>query len=117
MPIQVFNTFDDPLDISGTTVADGVNDADQIVGRYQDATGIHRFPESGSTYSSIDDPVGAGGATGGTFPNGINAKDQIVGSYFNAIGTHGFLLSGGTYTTIDVPFGLPGSTFANGIND
>jgi probable HAF family extracellular repeat protein len=118
MPIHIFNTFNDPVGL--TTVASGVNDADQIVGWYQDATTTHPthgFLESGGTYTTLDDPLAAGDASGGTFPSGINAKGQIVGFYFNATGTHGFLLSGGTYTTIDVPFGSPGSTFANGIND
>src|SRR5262249_45362604 len=118
MPIHIFDTFNDPSDITGTTVASGVNDADQIVGRYRDATGTpHGFLLSGGTYTALDDPFAAGGATGGTFANGINAKGQIVGDYFNAVGSHGFLLSGGSYTTIDDPFAIPGNTLASGIND
>src|SRR5215510_1654211 len=104
MPIHIFNTFNDPL--GNATRWAGVNDTGQIVGNYTDATGTHGFLESGGTYTSLDDPLAAGGATGGTFPSGINNAGQTVGSFHNANGTHGFLLSGGTYTTIDVPFGI-----------
>jgi hypothetical protein len=57
MPIHVFNTFDDPLALTGTTQGSGVNDTDQIVGTYQDATGQHGFLESGGTFTTINDPL------------------------------------------------------------
>jgi probable HAF family extracellular repeat protein len=111
MPIHIFNTFNDPLAFTGTTEGWGANDMDQIVGRYQDATGVHGFLESGGTYTTLDDPL----ATGGTVAFGINASGQIVGNYTNATGNHGFLLSGGAYTTLDDPLATAG-TFPFGIN-
>jgi probable HAF family extracellular repeat protein len=111
MPINIFNTFNDPLALTGTTDAFGVNDMDQIVGRYQDATGLHGFLLSGGTYTTLNDPL----ATMGTDAYGINATGQIVGYYTNATGDQGFLLSGGTYTTLDDPL-ASGFTFAFGIN-
>jgi hypothetical protein len=56
MPIHIFNTFDDPSGITGTTQAFGVNDTDQIVGLYQTASGFFGFLESGGTYTTLDDP-------------------------------------------------------------
>jgi hypothetical protein len=38
MPINIFNTFDEPLASIGSTLAFGINDADQIVGYYQNGT-------------------------------------------------------------------------------
>jgi len=85
MPIHIFNTFNDPSGITGTTVGNGVNDADQIVGRYQDATGFHGFLETGGTYTTLDDPFAVAGANSGTLANGINAKGQIVGTYTESL--------------------------------
>ena len=82
MPIHVFNTFDDPSAVTGTTQAFGVNDTGQIVGRLQNATGFHGFLLSGGTYTILDDPS----ATNGTDVRGINALGQIVGTYNNATG-------------------------------
>jgi hypothetical protein len=101
MPVHIFNTFNDPLSVTGATQAFGVNDADQIVGTYfNGVTGDHAFLLSGGTFTTLDAPTG----TLGTFARGINALGQIVGDYKNGIGSgdHGFLLSGGTYTTLDV---------------
>jgi probable HAF family extracellular repeat protein len=112
MPIRIFNTFDDPLAFTGRTQAFGVNDADEIVGSYQDATGQHGFLLSGGTYTTFDLPL----ATMGTFATGINASGQIVGFYQDSSGRyHGFLLSGGTETTLDDPLATVG-THAFGIN-
>jgi len=113
MPINIFNTFDDPSAFTGTTQAWGVNDTDQIVGSYQDASGAyHGFLESGGIYTVLNHPLG----NGGTFAQGINDAGQIVGSYTNnTTGGHGFLLSAGTFTTLDDPSATFG-TFANSIN-
>jgi hypothetical protein len=56
MPIYSFNTFDDPSAFTGTTQAYGVNDTDQIVGQYRNASGLHGFLLSGSTFTTLDDP-------------------------------------------------------------
>src|SRR5438132_6529268 len=104
MPMNIFNTFDDPLAFTGTTVAFGVNDKDQIVGQFQNGLGTRGFLESGGTYTTLDDPL-ASAQAGGTTARGINASGQIVGQYSNNTGTHGFLLSGAnfTWTTLDDP--------------
>jgi hypothetical protein len=56
MPINIFNTFGDPLASIGTTQAFGVNGMDQIVGYYQNTSGVHGFLESGGIYTTLDDP-------------------------------------------------------------
>src|SRR5258708_35372287 len=92
MPINIFNTFDDPSASTGTTQAFGVNDTDQIVGSYSNASGSHGFLESGGMYTTLDDPL----ATTGTTAQGINATGQTVGFYNTTNGPHGLLFTGGT---------------------
>jgi large repetitive protein len=93
----------------------GINNSSQIVGYYYDNTDTaHGFFYDGSTYTTINDPLGWSSAA-----RGINNTGQIVGNYIEntvAQTSHGFLYSGGTYTTIDHPLGT-GGTIANGIND
>ncbi len=92
------------------TIANGINDAGQIVGYFYNGTGEHGFLDSGGTFTQIDAP----GATD-TGASGINDAGQIVGNFFNSTGEHGFLDSGGTFTQI----GVPGATVTDvaGIND
>jgi probable HAF family extracellular repeat protein len=111
MPINIFNTFDDPSAFTGTTQAFGVNDTDQIVGSYHNGSGAHGFLLSGGTYTTLDDPL----ATNGTIAYGINDAGQIVGAYNTSNGTHAFLYSGGVFTTMDDP--VNSHTFAYGINN
>jgi probable HAF family extracellular repeat protein len=110
MPLNVFNTLDDPSASTGTTQAFGVNGMDQIVGTYRDASGTHSFLYSGGTYTTLDDPL----ATMGTFAFGINATGQVSG-YYSSGNRHGFVYSGGTYTTLDDPLSIA-ETIAYGIN-
>ena len=57
----IYTTLDDPLGAKGT-VANGINDAGQIVGYYVDSSGTpHGFLYSGGTYTTLDDPLGANG--------------------------------------------------------
>src|SRR5262249_35367449 len=119
MPVNIFNTFDDPFAL-GATFASGINASGQIVGYYRNARGFHGFLQTQGTYFIIDDPL----ATGDTVANGINAAGQVVGSYQDAsLRLHGFLLNGVTYTTLDDPLGTSGTTpstsgtNAIGIND
>jgi probable HAF family extracellular repeat protein len=49
-------TIDDPFATRGTRAL-GINDAGQIVGDYQDASGEHGFLLSGGTFTTIDDPL------------------------------------------------------------
>jgi probable HAF family extracellular repeat protein len=107
-PIYNFTTIDVP---GGTaSFAIGINDAGQIVGYFDDATGRHGFLKDGSIYTTVDVP----GATR-TEANGINSTGQIVGYFGDATGTHGFLKDGDTFTTLNYPGA--GDTLAYGIND
>ena len=90
MPTHIFNTFDDPSELTPSTQALGVNDTDQIVGLYQTASGYHGFLESGGTYTPLDDSLATA-----TVAQGINGMGQIVGWYNSASGSHGFLYSSG----------------------
>jgi probable HAF family extracellular repeat protein len=70
------------VDLGGAsgTAATGVNDMDQIVGSYQDASGnTHGFLLSNGTYTTIDDPD----ATIDTIAHGINDAGHIVGEFSN----------------------------------
>src|SRR5262249_49433851 len=71
------------------TLAQGINNAGQIVGQYENANVFHGFLLSGGTYTTLDGPS----AINFTVANGINDAGQIVGFYSNASGNHGFLLT------------------------
>ena len=77
MTVYNYNTFNDPLGVTGSTEALGINDADQIVGDYQDAAGLHGYLVSGGIFTTLNDPLGVKG----TFATGINDTGQIVGSH------------------------------------
>jgi probable HAF family extracellular repeat protein len=94
-----YTTIDPPG--SAYTLPESINDLGQIVGSYEDSSGVnHGFLDSGGKYTTIDPP-----GSFETIANGINAEGQIIGNYFDSSGTHqlGFLDSGGQYTTIDPP--------------
>ena len=113
-----FTTID-VLDASSTE-AYGINNAGQIVGNFNDATGRHGFLATGGSFTTIDVP---GNNIALTDARGINATGQIVGyfrdssSYFRDSSSRdrGFLATGGSFTTIDVPG--PTNTYAFGVND
>src|SRR5215831_14249160 len=110
--IYTFTTIDYPDATSHSTVANGINDAGQIVGYFNDSTGkFHGFLKDGATFTTIDVP-----GANATVALGINDAGQIVGLFENATGTHGFLKDGATFTTIDVP-DATFNTFATGINN
>jgi probable HAF family extracellular repeat protein len=106
-----FNTIDYPG--ATYTVANGINDAGQIVGLFCVGFSCHSFLKDGTTFTQLPEVPGA------TFTeaNGINDAGQIVGYFEDVTGGHGFLTAdyGTTFTTIDVP----GATYtaARGIND
>ena len=82
-------------------VASGVNDSGEIVGFYEDSSGVvHSYLESGGVFTTIDVPFS--GATA-TAAGAINNSGEIVGTWYDATTSHGFLLSGGTYTSFDYP--------------
>ncbi len=75
----VLTPLNDPNGAVGTTMALGVNNADEVVGTYTDANGAaHGFTYQNGTYQTVD--VTLAGATGTTI-NGINNQGQIVWFY------------------------------------
>src|SRR5215471_1100622 len=100
-----FTTVDVPGATS--TIANGINDAGQIVGGFSDSTGGHGFLYTGGSFTTLP---------GGFDYHGINDAGQIVGSTFVQQTRVGFVLdTDGTITTFSVP--NFGRTFAFGIND
>jgi len=100
--------------ITTTAVAGrGINDNGDIVGWYEDSSGIqHGFLLSGKTAITVDDPNGT------TNLEGINNKGEASGLYTDTSGNrHGFTydIKKGTFTELTVP----GSTFVEvwGLND
>src|ERR1017187_9614126 len=113
-----YSTFDAPG--SASTVANGMNNAGQIVGLYRDAAGVtHSFLRSadGTTYPTIVVP---GSQPGTTTADAINNPGQIAGNYIEA--SSGLMRSyirsadGGTFTSFDIP-NLGPSGGPKGIND
>jgi uncharacterized membrane protein len=105
MTVYASTIFDGPSTHVGDIDARGINDLDQIVGSYTDKDGRthgYIFDSNSGTYTTLDDPFGAGG----TFASGINERGWVVGSYRDADNLsghfHGFLYNGRTYTTLDV---------------
>ena len=96
-PLATGSIGTDPIGISGS----------KIVGFYGDsADKVHGFLYDGSTYTTLDHPLGARG----TYAYGISGGN-IVGEYFDSSDKeHGFLYNGSTYTTLDDPLGTNGST-------
>jgi hypothetical protein len=80
----------------------GVNDLGQIVGQYQDSSGIwHGYEESGGKFTEINVPFAG---TAGTFASSINDSGEIVGLYELGSGEgYGYTLIAGTYTSINYP--------------
>jgi len=110
----VFATLpDDPSGYYYTTFS-GINDRGQLVGSYEDVTGVvHGFLYSDRVFTTIDDPS----ATLHTYASGINDRGQVVGYYLDAnANNHGFLYRQSKFTTIDDPSGA-GNTYPSGIND
>ena len=103
-----------PIDHPGAvaTLAVGINNNGQIVGRYVDTAGAFRgYLLSDGNFIPIDLP----GASA-TRPLGINLDGDIVGHYvINGQQEHGFLLRNGVFTAIDFPEAA--HTVAVGIND
>src|SRR6202020_1192824 len=89
------------IDLSGvaSTFAAGINNADQIVGGYLDASGIQHgyVTNKGGGFTTVDFP---GAPSSELF--GINNHGDVVGSYLDNAGAfHGFLLQHGTFTPLD----------------
>jgi len=114
--IYSFTTIDYPG--AAVTRASGVNATGQIVGSFDDTSGLtHGFLDIGGRFVQLDHPgTRCSSLPCGTSAGGINDSGQIVGGFHDQIGSHGFLYSGGSFSTIDFP-GAVGQTTASGIND
>jgi hypothetical protein len=100
----------DPASASSITRPNGINNAGDVVGSYDNR---HGFIYHNGVYTTIDDPNGVNG----TWAQGINDHGQIVGYYKDGNNVqHGFIDSGGIFTTIDDPLGVHG-TAVTGINN
>jgi hypothetical protein len=97
---ETYQTVNEPHAMQ--SVAEGINDLEQIVGQYEDASGTwHGFERSGGKFSEINVPFA--GASG-TFAVSINNSGEIVGLYdLSSGGGYGFTLIAGTYTSISYP--------------
>src|SRR5262249_31066643 len=83
-----YTTIDVPFAGALNTRANGANDRGDVVGRYEDATGVHGFLLSQGAYTPIDVPISG---LVGTQARGIDARGSIVGVYVDGSGDHGFL--------------------------
>jgi hypothetical protein len=80
------------------TQAYRMNARGDVVGFYQDASGMNGFLLRGKKYETIRYPGAAM-----THARGINERGEIVGDYVHGGMTHGFVLRNGVFTTLDVP--------------
>jgi hypothetical protein len=90
-----------------------VNDSGEIVGTYEDNSGVfHGYELSGGRFTTINVPFAGAEAT---YTEGLNNSGEIVGAWMDsATNTHGLAVIGSTYTSLD----YPGSdfTYAEGVN-
>lgn len=117
----MFTPIDDPAAHHGSgfgTQADGINDADDIVGDFTDEDqSVHGFVLHDGTYTTIDAPHAEHGRGFGTHAFGIDNDGEIVvftepTPFSNP---RGFLLRGGRFKRLDDPHGAFGTNL-NGIN-
>jgi hypothetical protein len=97
-----FTDISDPLGTDGT-VADGIS-GNNIVGNYYTSDGDHGFLYNGSTYVSLNDPLGTI-----TTARAISGNN-VVGSYYNDGTYSGFIYDGSTYATLNDPLATDGTT-------
>jgi probable HAF family extracellular repeat protein len=102
------------IDVPGAlyTRCYGVNTKGDIVGEYEDGSGVeHGFLLSDGVFTNIDDP-----GWSETFPAGINDGGQVVGSLSNDLAESSFLYDSqsGLFSEISYPGAT--TTYANGIN-
>jgi uncharacterized membrane protein len=110
-----FTTIDVPFSGVSETQAIGINNRGQIVGFYNDSTGMHGFVDDNGRFDAINVPIP--GAIG-TELDGVNHRGQIVGNYTTSGGLeHGFLDDRGAFSSIVAPFPGTVGTLAFEIND
>jgi uncharacterized protein (TIGR03437 family) len=99
---QSFATFTFDVPGATSTVAKGMNNAGDIVGYYQDASGSHSYlRRANGPFVTIEAP---GALPGMTYASGINNLGQIAGTFTDATGAHGFIRAvDGSFTSFDIP--------------
>jgi len=110
---SAYSFFTEPEAAQYGTYTSGITDKGQVVGPFQDPSGVwHGFLKDGDTYTTFDVP----GASY-TYPLGINNSGTIVVGEWNANGgpLQGFLLTKGSFTILDYPG--PAPTAIEGVND
>jgi uncharacterized protein (TIGR03437 family) len=112
---QSFATFTFDAPGATSTTATGMNNAGDIVGGFQDATGFHSYlRRANGPFVTIDAP---GALPGMTYAAGINNLGQIAGIFADATGTHAFIRAAdGSFTSFDIPDQTP-PIGVRGIND
>jgi len=99
------------VDVPGATLTrpTDVNNLGVIVGRFDDASGVHGFMLDGGNYATVDFP-------GSSFTTllGIDDSGEVVGRYLSGGVDHGFLLTGGRFVAIEYPGAI--HTQCHGIN-
>lgn len=101
---QAYSFFAVPGSTEYTTYPGLLNDKGQVVGQYQDTSGVwHGFLKEGETYTTIDPPDSIY-----TYALGINNSGTIAGFWGNLSGGYeGFVrTSDGVFTVVDFPGGL-----------
>ena len=119
----VYTTIDDPNSGTFGTWLDGINNSGQVLGYYQDASGVDNgFVDTNGAFTTISDPNAFSGPFSyhgpldGTFVNGMNDSGQIVGYYYLADGDiQGLEYTNAGFTNLNGPDG--GEAFPTGIND
>jgi hypothetical protein len=96
---------------SFSTLLQGINDRNQLVGSYVDSGGTHSFFYAHGTLTQVAVPDAVKTTIGG-----LNDFGEIVGTYTDQAGnTHGFIDYNGRYATFDVP--NIGFLSVSGVND
>jgi len=106
--------------VPGATLAEpgGINNAGVSVGLYTDSSNVqHGYILKGKKLTTLDDPNGKAGTTGGSNLN-PNGTVSAVGSYVSSTtgNSVAFVYKKGKYTDIPGPSGAV-STFGSAIND
>jgi ABC-type glycerol-3-phosphate transport system substrate-binding protein len=86
------------------TYPTGINNNDEVVGYFGDATGAHGFADVGGVFTTIDDPLAIPGTT---YAQGVNNSGAITGYFSMGQSVYGFLDVNGVFTTINDPDAVP----------
>ena len=110
-----FLTLDDPDALPGQTFAYGINDAGQVAGWFNNASGSHGFIYESGTWTTLDNSLANPGSTLAYVPND---SGQVLGNFYDAAGGHFAVYDGATWKVLgDDPDAASNSTNYTGIND